>query len=425
MRNPMRWLLAATLTIAATSSLHAQTTRQEIYEDPEQASGLYYVYHEPTAPQTKAPKGFRPFYISHYSRHGSRWLADPKDYTNPLNTLRAADSAGVLTPLGQDVLKRMETVCADAKGHDGELSPLGVRQHRGIAERMYSHYGKAFSKGAVVTARSTQVPRCMLSMDVFCERLKEFDPSIKVSKDASHRDVWYLIPENKEYTAYVDSHDVFFSDYRKSTVHPDRFVASMFSSQEFIDSHVDKTDFYKRMFAIAQVMPNTELDIRFYDIFQPEEIFDMWHGYNAWFYTFAGPNPLAGEMAYHKALESLKQILDTADDYIAGGNHGATLRFSHDTYLTALGTTLRLDGFLGQASDPSKVNEVWSCQKVSPMAGNIQIIFFRNKSGEIIVKFLHNETEVGIPVQTDIYPFYKWEDVRKYYQDTYDYESLR
>ena len=49
------------------------------------------------------------------------------------------------------------------------------------------------------------------------------------------------------------------------------------------------------------------------------------------------------------------------------------------------------------------------------MAGNIQMVFFRNKAGDVIVKFMHNERETSIPVETDIYPFYHWGDVRAYY----------
>ena len=49
------------------------------------------------------------------------------------------------------------------------------------------------------------------------------------------------------------------------------------------------------------------------------------------------------------------------------------------------------------------------------MATNIQLVFFKNKEGDIILKVLHNEAEVHIPVQTDIFPFYRWADVRAYY----------
>ena len=50
------------------------------------------------------------------------------------------------------------------------------------------------------------------------------------------------------------------------------------------------------------------------------------------------------------------------------------------------------------------------------MAANIQLIMYRNKSGDMIVKLLHNEVETSIPVQTDMAPYYHWEDVRQFFE---------
>ena len=130
-------------------------------------------------------------------------------------------------------------------------------------------------------------------------------------------------------------------------------------------------------------------------------------------------------MAYRKSLGSLKHVMDTAQEYISEGKHGATLRFSHDSYLVPLCTALRLDDCMGQASDPRDVCKVWCSHIISPMAGNLQIVFFRNKAGDVILKFLHNEVETGVPIKTDMYPFYRWEDVKAYYQEIYDYGNVK
>jgi hypothetical protein len=52
-----------------------------------------------------------------------------------------------------------------------------------------------------------------------------------------------------------------------------------------------------------------------------------------------------------------------------------------------------------------------------PLAANVQLVFFRKKaSDDILVKFMHCEKEVTIPVETDIAPFYHWKDVETYYR---------
>ena len=57
---------------------------------------------------TPPPAGKRPFYISHYGRHGSRYLNNHKAYKIPYQILCKADSLDELTPIGQDVMHEMK-----------------------------------------------------------------------------------------------------------------------------------------------------------------------------------------------------------------------------------------------------------------------------------------------------------------------------
>ncbi len=52
----------------------AQSTREAILEDIARTGGVYYAYPVKEAIATPPPKGYKPFYISHYARHGSRWI---------------------------------------------------------------------------------------------------------------------------------------------------------------------------------------------------------------------------------------------------------------------------------------------------------------------------------------------------------------
>ena len=160
----------------------AQSTKEQTLEDLNRTAALYYCYeNHPRAAATPAPEGYEPFYISHYGRHGSRWHASESVYENPRAKLRKAAEAGKLTPLGEEALRRIEVVADDARHRYGDLSPRGVREHRGIAERMYCSFPEIFSTAdgrlCRIRARSTLVPRCMLSMATANERLKELNPA--------------------------------------------------------------------------------------------------------------------------------------------------------------------------------------------------------------------------------------------------------
>jgi hypothetical protein len=49
------------------------------------------------------------------------------------------------------------------------------------------------------------------------------------------------------------------------------------------------------------------------------------------------------------------------------------------------------------------------------MASNIQFIFYRSKkSDDVLVRILHNENDVTLPIESATAPFYKWEDVKSH-----------
>ena len=131
MRKPL-----LTLSVLIAFGASALTPRQEIAQTPEKAGGVYYAYPVTETVTTAPPAGFVPFYVSHYGRHGSRYLISDQDYTRVIDVLRKAADKGALTPLGLDVLARLDTVFEEARGRGGELTPLGSRQHRAIARRM-------------------------------------------------------------------------------------------------------------------------------------------------------------------------------------------------------------------------------------------------------------------------------------------------
>lgn len=400
----------------------AQTTEEELKAHPEYTGGVHLNYPGPTGTLTKAPKGYKPFFVNHIGRHGSRYLVWEPQYTESLATLRKADSAGVLTPLGKDVLGRVDEICEEARGRAGELTPLGVQQHRGVAERMYENYPEAFRKGAHIRAMSTQVPRCILSMCAFSERLKELDPTLVIEKTASVKDAGFIATTDKrlyeERKALKPRAKV--SEFNREHTHPDRLMSTLFADKAYLDTAVRDTSFMRNLFALAFIQQDCPKPVELMDIFTDEERIDLWKCGNYSFFTGSGPDPVSKGVNRYSQLTLLKHFIDTADEAIENGENAAVLRFSHDSFILPFTTTLMLSDCHAETEDPEEVYKEWCDFKVCPMCANVQMIFFRNKAGDVIVKFLHNENEVGIPAETDIYPYYHWKDVKAFYQKEYD-----
>lgn len=402
--------------------LSGQTSKQEIFDTPEKTGGVYYAYPVKSKEiQTVPPKGYKPFYISHLGRHGSRYLVADADYKSILDIFEEALSQNTLTPLGKEVHKRLSKVWLEAEGHGGDLAPLGVRQLRGIAERMYQSYPEVFTNNATISAHSTTVIRCILSMDAFCERLKELNSTLQTTREASNKYMNYLNFHTKEAVAFRSSKDTWREDYRKfeeSHIYPKRLVNSLFSDVEYVEKKINSKSLMLGLYEIAGGMQNIETQLSFYDLFEKEELFDLWQCRNYRLYVEYANASQNGGIMMENAKPLLKNILDNANEAISSKSKGASLRFAHDGNIIPLTMLLHLENCYNSVSEPSEYYKAWSDFKVAPMAGNVQIIFFRkHNSDNILVKFLLNETETLIPtIKTNIAPYYQWKDLESYYK---------
>ena len=70
----------------------AQTVRELIRENPSYAACNYHIYPDTiTATMTPPPGNKKPFYLSHYGRHGSRYINSRSGYDIPYKMMEQAD----------------------------------------------------------------------------------------------------------------------------------------------------------------------------------------------------------------------------------------------------------------------------------------------------------------------------------------------
>lgn len=239
--------------------------------------------------------------------------------------------------------------------------------------------------------------------------------------ESSNRNMIYLCHSTNESDEFNGKEGWWKEAYRKfknSHTHSDRLVASVFSDAEFVKRYVNPDDFMWGIYWLASDAQNTEGAISFYDLFTAEELFDLWQCFNALFYAQHSAYPQAEGVHLQNAANLLENIIDTADKAITMKNASAALRFGHDSNVVPLAALMHLDGCDAEIENPEDFYKGWCDWKVSPMAANIQLIFFRNPKipGKILVKILHNERETRIPVTTDIWPYYDWNDVKAFFR---------
>lgn len=418
-------LLSAVLNLFILSHLCAQTAREEIKNNVCLSASNYLAYPGPSQKKlTPAPKGYSPFYISHYGRHGSRYLIGKEDYDVPVGVMARADSLGKLTPLGKDVLRRLVMLRDEAAGRLGELTELGAEQHRQIARRMYERFPEVFSGNVTVDAKSTVVIRCILSMENEMQQLLMMNPKLTVRHDASMHDMYYMNQSDPALYAQKMPRraEVAWKEYCSRRVNPERLMLSLFNDSSYVKYEVDAADLNYKLFSLASNLQSSELrhKITLYDIFTNDELYANWQMENTWWYINYGPSPLNGATQPFSQRNLLRNIIHQADSCMALDKPGATLRFGHETMVLPLTCLLGINGYDRQtASLDSLESNGWINYKVFPMAANIQLVFYRRspKDADVLVKVLLNENEAMLPLPADKAPYYRWSDFKKYYLD--------
>ena len=394
------------------------TPKELIAQHPEFSPGIYHSYNEPvnrTSIITR-PEGYTPFYISHYGRHGSRWHSSEHFYETSLQPLQKAYKEGCLTPAGEDLLRKVRILAEDAEGRWGDLSPRGVREHRGIAERMFKTYPEVFEGEARIDSKSTVVIRCVLSMAAFNERLKELNPAIEISRESSQRNMGFM--GNRAMTNKIgvfrkagQIRDSLMMEWVK----PERFIKSIFTKDDFVEDNISNpTKWMYSVYMLAGICQDCDyLGLDLYPYFETDELYDLWRTINCWAYMALGPNEQFGTLIKNEAIPLLVDIISATDAAIEGESHlAANLRFGHDTNIVPLLTLMGLSN-VDICTSLEDLQNKWNISLISPMANNLQMIFFRSEDSEdVLVRVMHNEYDVQLPL--DGAPFYKWTDLKEY-----------
>ena len=418
--------LAAAMSMAAQSA--TPTAREEISANTWLAGSNYVDYDRqlPDFQYTKAPKGYVPFYFSHYGRHGARWLIGNDDYERVLRPLRKARKAGKLTREGEQALRQIEQFNKTTHKRLGDLTTVGERQHHGIGRRMAEHFPEIFvrTKGLQIDARSTTVNRCILSMVAECEELMAANPTARIHNDVSDALQHYLNqPWSDRLRQASKKGDDLRHRFSEAHTHPERLAATLFNDAKWAADSISLKPFMRQLFQVVINMQSHDDGPDMRQLFTTDELYDLWCIENVGWYQNYGPSPYTDGIMPFSQENLLRNIIATADTCLAGGKPQATLRFGHEVCVMPLACLMELGTCGTQVSDMEQLDREWRNYRIFPMATNIQLIFYRPKKGQgdILVKALLCEREVTLPTAPTATPYYyKWSDVRQYWQQKLD-----
>ena len=77
-----------------------------------------------------------------------------------------------------------------------------------------------------------------------------------------------------------------------------------------------------------------------------------------------------------------------------------------------------------ETADWQKIADTYRTYQIIPMCGNIQMVFYKNAKGNILVKILLNEREATLPIKSKTAPYYEWKAVKDYWRNTLNQIAL-
>lgn len=406
----------------------AKTALDEIRRDPERAGGVYYVT-DLSHPLTPAPRGYKPFYINGYFRHGARHIDDSKTYPTIYGVLERAHAANNLTAFGEAIYERLAPFKKNLSYKEGDLTQIGYRQAREIGRRMVRNYPEVFDEEPYLKTHATNVLRVAATMQSVNSGILSLRPDLEwaeidnsrsflpalnpygsVCPDRSPLDAYILGQENgwyKKYRSYMDE-----------KLDLDAFMSRLFVDPSPVEEEYDKHDLIRRFWLMASLMQGLDRQVPLWDLFTSEEILAWAEIENYRYFAQKGPEPISHGRSWGLGSRTLRHLLEESAEDIARNRHGINLNFGHDGVLMSLLTNLQVGSWAREAHDPADALQSWQYWDI-PMGANLQMVFYRSEAdaADILVKFMLNEKDLQLPLDVVEASYYRWEEVYDFYME--------
>ena len=378
------------------------------------------------APQTKLEKPddlkiCRVIHINHVGRHGSRHMNNTHNINNLNTILTEAKLHNGLKNPGHLLIKLL----AEAKNlesHENlkQLTKLGKKEHRDIADRMHKEFEDLFntsSEQKTLVLQNTHVKRTKDSLEAFWGRLVEMDPKLLENAHIVSPEKGICDPKLRFFDA-CNSYISYKKDgYWKPIIQEaiwnkdaqqniNNILGKIFTANfiKNLDSQ-RQIDITRNIYNLCQLDANinqTNRRVNFCSFFTKEsEIENFNWEEDALSYFSKGPAGQPGSIAHQSACPLVADFLVSSERAIRDPHNApiAHLRFGHAETIVPFLVLLGLyntDSMSDMLTRPKGRN--FRMSKLSPMGANIQWILYACPNQEYRVRMLHNEKDVSFPI---------------------------
>lgn len=421
MKNIFRILLACAWFAAAAAGCTESPRTAARQAVPERVLGVYRLYPSCKIPPP-TPDGYSACYISHYGRHGSRFLLEETPYRRVRDVLARAEADGRLTEAGERAYAELLGVWPQFEGRAGELTSVGADQHRAIARRMAERQGSVFAANGVVRASASATSRTQESMEAFCGQLQTSFPHIRIVQTTDAALNPYSAasgiprPDDLRTKSPEAEWRPEFDRFCRQRLDTPTFCRRIFTDTAYAAGLCEPADFERDFYHLAIHFAGCGMDIDWLRLFPLDELTALAECDAYVFYQEKGPSDRTSDRTWALSAHILRKILADAESAAAEGI-AADLRFGHDGCIMSLLTLMQVDGWTERTTVPAEAARMWDVSQI-PMACNLQWIFYRpcQDGGETLVRILLNEAPLRLPV-TDRTGLCPWATMKRFLEE--------
>ncbi len=390
-----------------------QVSAKVIYtgaDDP-RLCGTMMPYPEVNQSLSAYPDSLTPVFINHLGRHGARFLSSEKKVVTLEKSLHKAETIGSLTEYGRKMLQLIAEIRNYTAGRWGALDSLGIAEQNGIGRRLGENYPPLLD--GFSSAIATYVPRAAMSMYSFLHPLTDLNTDFQseAGEGKRYNSLLRFFTTNPAYIAYLQSEEVnqSISDFEMKTVPVAPAVRLLGKSFPASDAELKKMTM--EAYAIVSSLPAAARKSCASEYFTEDEMILCWKTENYSHYLKRTSADSLSPVS-KSAIPLLEQMIEEADSALSGrSTNKMSLRFAHAETIMPLLSLLEIDGCNAPGIKASKVAEKWYDWYASPLASNLQIVYFISPSGKIWVRGALNEVPISLTGSHGSL-FASWDDVK-------------
>jgi hypothetical protein len=393
---------------------------------------------------TPAPAGYTPVFVNYVGRHGARFLTKAGADLSVGEALQAAAKSHSLTPAGQRILSVALALKEAGKGNYENITLLGKKEQEGIGMRLRREYGQVFAGRGLETMTTWKV-RTQQSADAFLRAFEGYSGPRHATRAPDTLDTilrfydlsvgYQRYKKNKNLVRTLDSLD---KDGRTAA------VAASVCARVFVKAYAgklpaaEKIAFTESLYDLYAISFSMQEEARQRGVSGGQQGLGLafgrkdleWLDFTNGAADFLEKGPAFDSLGIQVRVAAplLVDFINSTDRVLGGAGPAAgagaasqrpdaILRFTHAEAIAPFAALLGIAGASEPVASVYRYQAHWRADSVIPLSANIQWIVYGRAEKDYLVKVLLNEKEAVLPLPTARWPYYRWEDLKKYYRE--------